>query len=98
MCMKHSAQVGAGFLCQFWTVIKNTTGVNYGHKPSLMHLSCQAAMGQMANHHLVDTHTVVSITQQLVNNMTKLPRDHRVLLDRKSASQTPEQLCTLVVM
>jgi len=37
-----------------------------------------------------DTYTVVSITKQLVNDMAELPRHHRVLLDRKSASHAPE--------
>jgi len=44
-----------------------------------------------ARQHSVDTDTAVSITQQLVNDVTELPRNHRVLLDWKSASQTPEQ-------
>jgi len=48
--------------------------------------------------HSVDTDTAVSITQQLVNDVTELPRNHRVLLDRKSASQTPEQQRALVMM
>ena len=44
------------------------------------------------------THTAVSITQQLVNDVTELPRDHRMLLDWQPASHVPEQYCTLVMM
>ena len=44
------------------------------------------------------THSVVSITQQLVNDVTELPRGYRVFLDGKSTSHTPEQKCTLVMM
>jgi len=45
-----------------------------------------------------NTHTVMPITQKLVNNMTELPGNDRVLLKRQTPCHTPEKLWTLVMM